>query len=152
MKLVILYILIVVMSLASMSYIYQLTPITYNAADTEFAHEYAGQMQVVLQNIQQQGTQLDANTKPRLWDYFLDELDGFSREKDAAIHYKGELAEDFVYAFTLAEDWCRYASKAAYDDHDLKSRKLAEDCYRKAYSEFQAIASKDYTSKNICSQ
>ena len=149
MKLVILYILIVMMSLTSMSYIYQLTPITYNAEDTKFAREYALQMQVVLQNLQQQSTQLDANSKPSPWDYFLDGQDQFCREKDAAIHYKGELAEDFVYAFTLAEDWCRYASRAAYDTHDLNSRKLAEERYRKAYSEFQAIVSKDYTKKNI---
>ena len=144
MKLVILYILIIMMSLTSMSYIYQLTPIIYKAEDTRFAREYATQMQVVLQDLQQQGTRLDANTKPTAWDYFLDGQDRFSREKDAAIHYKGEMAEDFVYAFTLAEDWCRYASRAAYDDHDLKSRKLAEERYHKAYSEFQVIVSKEY--------
>lgn len=148
MKLMILYLLIIVISLTSMSYIYQLTPITYNVADTQFAREYAGQMQVVLQNLQQQGTQLDANTTPTAGDYFLDGQERFQRESDAAIHYKGELAEDFVYAFTLAEDWCRYASRAAYDEHDLGSRKLAEEYYRKAYSEFQAIVSKDYAKGN----
>ena len=148
MKLLIIYILIVGMSLTGMSYVYQLTPIVYTAEDMQFARWYATDMLSVLEAMQHRSVQLTDTTKPTACDFFLDGQDRFSQEKHGAVHYKRAMAEDFVYAFALAEDWCRYASRAAYDRQDEQSRQLAEERYRKARREFQAIARKDYAQFN----
>ena len=148
MKLAILYLLIVGLSLSGMSYVYQQFPLVYTAEDTRFASSYATEMLAVIEGMQRHASELNNRTKPTACDFFLDGQDRFYQEKHAAVHYKREIAEDFVYAFVLAEDWCRYAARAAYDRQDTESRQLAEARYRKAWREFQSIKNKDYTQLN----
>ena len=152
MKLMIIYILIVGMSLTGMSYVYQLAPIVYTTEDTQFARGYASDMLLVLEAMQHRSVQLADTTKPTACDFFLDGQDRFYQEKHGAVHYKQAMAEDFVYAFALAEDWCRFASRAACDRQDDQSRQLADERYRKARREFQVIMNKDYAQFNAKNQ
>lgn len=148
MKLLLIYLLIVGLSLTGMSTIYQLTPIVYTQEDNQFAGEYAGQMAALLIAMQQQSASLSQVTKPTACDYFLSGQDRFYEEKYVAIHFKRDLAEDFVYALVLAEDWCRHAARAAYNPQDTESARLAEIRYQKAYQQLQAIRSRDYCQLN----
>lgn len=144
MRLLIMYMLIIGLMLTGMSAVYNATPLVYTKADTEFANQYAAEMLQVMEKMAAEGNHLDQRGKPTRCDFFLDGQDQFYRLKYAAVHYKREIAEDFVYAFSMAEDWCRYAARAAYDSADERARQMAELRFRRAYAEFQNISKKDY--------
>jgi hypothetical protein len=78
-------------------------------------------------------------------DYFLENQDDFYQRKYAAVHFKRAVAEDFVYAFDLAEAWCKCAADAAYDPGNETGKRSARERYTKARAEFLAITKKYYT-------
>lgn len=101
-------------------------------ADNSFAHEYAGEMLARLEEMSTESCPVD--------DYQAAEED-FRSRKHAAVHMKGEMATDFVYAFALAEAWCHYAGSVAAGAQDAARAGVA---FTKAKAEFAAIRMKDY--------
>jgi len=112
------------------------------AADIAFAREYAGEMLTLLEHIASEAEKLGPS--PAAADYFRDSADELDRRKRAAVHLKGDLAYDFVYAFACAEDWCRAAARARPLDDDAGRR--ARAAHERARQEFIAITAKDYRS------
>ena len=143
MKLAILYLVIIGLLLTGMSYVYQLMPPAYTAEDNQFAHEEAQRLLREMEQIQQEATNLDGTVKPLRADVYLVGQERFIREKQATVHYKRELAEDFTYACALAEGWCRYAAAALLRGGSA-DQESAEAFYRKARQELQTIAGKEY--------
>jgi hypothetical protein len=100
--------------------------------DTAFAHEYAEEMLARLE-------QMSAEAGGTVDGYRADEEE-FRSRKQAAVHLRGELAADFVYAFTWAEAWCHYAATGTQPADAAR----AGEALKRARVEFLAIRSKDY--------
>lgn len=124
----------------------------YTYADTQFAHEYAAEMLIILQETAAQGDSLYQISTTQACDYFIDSQERFNSLKHAALFLKADMALDFVYAFSLAQDWCNYASHAADNPHDKKSARLAQEKYQQAYQEFKKISMKEYKPAPAASQ
>lgn len=142
---VIMLTIIAVLSAANL--VYRLTPIEYSQQDNDFAHEYAASMLETVAITAKQGIELESISSVKACNFYLDGEDEFYRFKHAAIHYKGELAEDFVYAFDLAESWCRYAAEAAEHPDNLEAKTLAKQKFKAAHKELTAITYKKYQAK-----
>ena len=113
---------------------------TYTTADNDFAHTLAGEMLTVLEPIYID----DDSVCDKVWQQRLtDDESRFAEWKNAATHFKGQLAEDFVFAFALAEDGCRRAIEAQ-DRPDGPQRRFASQLLRRAQEQFRLIAVKDY--------
>ncbi|MDR3588768.1 MAG: hypothetical protein P4N41_03840 [Negativicutes bacterium] len=112
----------------------------YTVADNDFAHSLAGEMLADLEQIYiDADSVLDKDRQQRL----ADGESRFAGWKYAATHFKGRLAEDFVYAFALAEDGCRLALQAGAAPGSYRRRSAAER-FRRAREQFGLIADKDY--------
>ena len=98
--------------------------------DSAFAHEYAGEMLARLE-------QISAESAAPADCCQAGEAE-FRSRKQAAVHFKGELAVDFVYAFSWAEAWCHYAAAGQ------PAAGRAGAALARAKAEFRAIAAKDY--------
>jgi hypothetical protein len=110
--------------------------------DTAFAREYAGEMLVLLEQMSVEVDKL-AGT-PAAGCYYLDAADELGRRKHAAVHLKGDLAYDFVYAFACAEEWCRSSADALRRPQDDIAPRRAREAFARARNEFAAIGSRDY--------
>lgn len=113
-----------------------------NDDDKAFAREYAGEMLVLLEQMSVEADKL-AGT-PAAGGYYLDAADELSRRKQAAVHLKGDLAYDFVYAFACAEEWCRSSADALRRPQDAAAPRRAREAFARARTEFAAIGSRDY--------
>lgn len=137
--------LILALILAAVSYLLGPYLNTCRDDDVAYAREYAGEMLLLLEQISLKaenfaGTQAAAA-------YYLDAADELDRRKQAAVHLRGELAEDFVYAFAWAEEWCRESAAALSRPQDAAARRRAVAARDRARKEFTAIRSKDYKSR-----
>jgi hypothetical protein len=130
--------------LTGVSYLYSLTPITYNSLDEDFAHMYAQEMLAHMDTIEREA-HINGQKAGNVCNYFLEMQDDFYQRKYAATHFKRAVAEDFVYAFDLAEAWCKYAADAAYDPGNETAKRLARERSTKAQAEFLTITKKHYT-------
>ena len=110
--------------------------------DTAFAREYAGEMLGLLEQISVEADKLAAS--PTAGNYYLDAADELGRRKQAAVHLKGDLAYDFVYAFACAEQWCRSSADALHRPQDAAEPRRAREALARARAEFVAIGSRDY--------
>ncbi|MDT8903275.1 hypothetical protein [Anaeroselena agilis] len=114
----------------------------YNDDDNAFAREYAGEMLLGLERISAEADKLAGSQAAG--DYYLDAAERLDRSKQAAVHLKGDLAYDFVYAFACAEEWCRASAEARYRPRDAAAPRRARDALARARAEFTAISRKDY--------
>ncbi len=110
--------------------------------DVAFAHEYAGEMLGLLEQLTVEADKLTGS--PAAGDYYLDAAEELGRRKQAAVHLKGDLAYDFVYAFACAEEWCRASADALHRPHDAAAPRRAREALARARAEFAAIGSRDY--------
>ncbi len=113
----------------------------YNAADLAFAREYAGETLLLLE---QTSSEADKQAGSLAEDRYLAAAAEFGRRKQAAVHLKGDLAYDFVYAFACAEEWCRAAAAAIHHPQDAAARERARVALARAKAELAAIGSKEY--------
>ena len=113
--------------------------------DTAYAHEYAGEMLHLLEQMSEEADKLSDPSAAAL--YYLDAADELSRRKQAAVHLKGDLAYDFVYAFACAEEWGRASAAALHRPQDGAARQRARASLARARAELAAICSKDYQSR-----
>jgi len=107
--------------------------------DTAFAHEYAGEMLLLLEQISVEANRLAA-TPDAARDHFLAAAADLGRRKQAAVHLKRALAYDFVFAFACAEEWCRASAAAPHGPR-------AGAALGRARAEFTAIIAKEYQSR-----
>jgi hypothetical protein len=114
--------------------------------DTAFAHEYAGEMLLLLEQMSVEADKLAANPAAA-HDYYLAAADGLGRRKQAAVHLKGDLAYDFVFAFACAEEWCRTSAATLRTPEESSARQRAQAALDRARAEFAAISKKDYKSR-----
>jgi hypothetical protein len=114
----------------------------YNEDDTAFAREYAGEMLLLLEQMSDGADKLAGSPAADL--YYLDGADELNRRKHAAVHLKGDLAYDFVYAFACAEEWCRASAQAIHRPRDAAARERARTALARAKAEFMAIGTKEY--------
>jgi len=113
---------------------------TYTSADNDFAHFLAGETLSELEQIPIEDDSVPgANRLKRL----EDGESRFAEWKYAATHFKGLLAEDFVFAFALAEEGCRLGLETQADPGGDR-RRLAKAMLRRAQEQFRLIAAKDY--------
>lgn len=117
---------------------------TPTAADTAFAREYAGEMLIRLEKNKTEADQLSGEQARY---HYLDGADDLARRKHAALHLRGDLARDFVYAFDCAEAWSRAAADAIQRPGDTDAPRRARAAHDRAYREFSAILTKDYTAQ-----
>jgi hypothetical protein len=110
--------------------------------DAAFAREYAGEMLLYLEQIALEADKHAGERAPA--DYYLDAAAELDHRKQAAVHLKGDLAVDFVYAFACAEEWCRASAAALRRPHDDIAARRAREAFARARAEFTAIGSKDY--------
>lgn len=116
----------------------------YNEEEVRFGQEYADELLLLIENIENGAGQLNNASHTKLCDYYLDGQDKFRDLKSAATHMRGDQGEDFVYALALAEDWCRNAAEAAYHPDNTKAKSIALQRYRQAKDELAQIKVKEY--------
>ncbi len=133
--------LLIGLLLAAASYLAAPYLQNYNEDDIAFAHEYAGDM---LRLLEQTSSEADKLAGSPAEDRYLAAADEFDRRKQAAVHFKGDLAYDFVYAFACAEEWCRASAAARYRPHDAAARERARVAHDRAKAEFTSIGRKEY--------
>jgi hypothetical protein len=120
----------------------------YSAADEAFAREYAGEMLGLLEEITAETGQVRPRSAELAQDRFLDGAEQFAARKYAAVHFKGELAVDFVYALAWAEEWCRCSARAIRDPRDSGAEHQAAEALRRARAELAAIQNREYRQYN----
>ncbi|HWQ61141.1 MAG TPA: hypothetical protein VN521_02460 [Negativicutes bacterium] len=114
--------------------------------DTAYAREYAGEMLLLLEQMSVKADTL-AGTPAAARDHYLDAAAELGRRKQAAVHLKGDLAYDFVFAFACAEEWCRASAAAISGPEDAADRRRTRAALARAQAEFTAISTKDYKSR-----
>jgi hypothetical protein len=142
MKVTIIGWLLLVLLLTAISHILGPYAGNVNDDDAAFAREYAGEM---LHHLEQIAIEADKHAGAgAAADYYRDAADELSRRKQAAVHLKGDLAYDFVYAFACAEEWCRASADALSRPQDAAAPRRAGEALARARAEFAAIGRKDY--------
>ncbi len=142
MKVAIIGWLLILLLLTAASYITRpyLGVLTHD--DIAFAREYAGEMLGLLEQMTVEADQLAGTSAAG--SYYLDAADELGRRKQAAVHLKGDLAYDFVYAFACAEEWGRSSADALRRPQDAAAPRRAREALARARAEFAAIGSRDY--------
>lgn len=118
----------------------------YSQEEIDYAHEYAAQMLAVMDQMAAEGEILEGRSDQK-FDYYSNGEEKFDGLKHAALFLKGEMAEDFVYALQLAEDWCRYSTEAALRPTQDNPAKMATARYNQARAELRALMVKQYRLK-----
>ena len=119
----------------------------YSEDEIAYGREYAAELLATMVAFQTGAEDLGIVSRTRLCDYYLDGQDKFRNLQSAALHMRGEQGEDFVYALSLAEDWCRNAAEAAYHPTNAQAKSLAKQRYQQAQSELTLITVKEYKRK-----
>ncbi len=110
--------------------------------DIAYAREHAREMLLLLDQLSAEADRLADTPEGAL--YCLDAADELGRRKQAAVHLKGELAYDFVFAFACAEEWGRASAAACSRPQDAAVRRRARAGLARARGEFAAIMMKEY--------
>jgi len=140
--------LLVVAVLMACSLLYQAYWSGYTAEDIDYAHTCAAETLALTERMAAQAEALGARSPQAAGEYFLDGERVFSELKYAAVHLKGQLAEDFVFVFVLLEEWCRLSAEAADKPQEPELRRKAAGYLAEARAELMLIKTKQYGGTN----
>lgn len=110
--------------------------------DEAFAHEYAASSLALLDRTAAEGEAAEQNDAEKAAEMYLSAADEFQRRKEAAIHLRGRMAGDFVYAFAQAEAWCRYCAARTQGLRAARDKEIA--AWQQARHEMAGLCTKRY--------